>query len=308
MSGRLLGNIVAFLAMAAWATQFPLLAKLLETWDPVALSIARTLVPGLALLFVALLTGSLRYLRLCHSFDIVLIGGAGLGVATILFVIGQSLTHPVTASVIVSTLPLCSALIGFAAGEEKIGIKLSLAIVLALVGGAVCALAGQDARITFQGGELFILGSVFIFAWYTRASIKRLGDLPPVVQAGITMIPAGYVAYVVFALALPLGLAEIRFDAEPYSLMLLAWVCIASLGLSMALWFWASRELGVTVAGMHHNMVPFYVVVMSLFLDAEILPGHIAGAALVVAGAVLAQLPDFRRQRAVPPLPQEAWD
>ena len=109
MSGRLVGNIVAFLAMAAWATQFPLLAKLLETWDPLAMSIARTLIPGLALLFVALLMGSLRYLRLYHSFDVVLIGGAGLGVATILFVIGQSLTHPVTASVIVSALPLCSA-------------------------------------------------------------------------------------------------------------------------------------------------------------------------------------------------------
>ena len=74
--------------------------------------------------------------------------------------------------------------------------------------------------------ERFILGGVFIFAWYTRECLRRLSDLGPLAQAGITMLAAGYVSYVVFALALPLGLAEFRFDATPDALLLLAWVCI----------------------------------------------------------------------------------
>ncbi len=304
MAGRLIGNLVGFIAMAAWATQFPLLAKLLETWDPVFMSIARTVIPGVTLLLVALAIGGFANLRLHHSYDILLVGGAGLGVATIFFVVGQSMTHPVTASVLVSTLPLCSALIGFAAGEERLTFKLCISIALALGGGAICVMAGQDSALEFRGGEVFILAGVFIFAWYTRACLKRLSDLGPAVQAGITMIAAGYVAYVVFALALPLGLAEIRFDARPDALLMLGWVCIGSLALSMALWFWASRELGVTVAGMHHNMVPFYVVLMSAFFGAEILPGHIIGAVLVVSGAVLAQLPESRSRLA----PSEAGE
>lgn len=304
MAGRLIGNIVGFVAMAAWATQFPLLAKLLETWDPVLMSVARTVIPAVTLLLVALLAGAMATLRLNQSYDIVLVGGAGLGIATILFVVGQSMTHPVTASVVVSTLPLCSALLGFAAGEERFSFKLCVSIALALVGGAVCVMAGQETALELRGGEIFILGGVFIFAWYTRESLRRLSDLGPLAQAGITMLAAGYVAYVVFALALPFGLAEFRFNASPDALLMLAWVCVGSLALSMALWFWASRELGVTVAGMHHNMVPFYVVILSAFYGADILPGHIIGAALVVAGAVLAQLPDRKLQPAV----QESWD
>ncbi len=296
MSGRLTGNLIGFLAMAAWATQFPLLAKLLETWDPVLMAVARTLIPAVVLLAVAAATGALRGLSVHNAKDIMIVGGGGLGVATILFVVGQSMTHPITASVIVSTLPLCSALIGFASGEEKITLKLSAAIALALIGGAVCALAGDVSGIKFNGGELFILAGVFLFAWYTRESLRRFAGLAPTTQAGITMLAGGYVSFVIFALCLPLGFAEIRVDFAMQSLMLLAWVCIGSLALSMALWFWASRELGVTVAGMHHNMVPFYVVLMSAAFGSEVLPGHMIGAALVVSGAVLAQLPASRRR------------
>lgn len=304
MSGRFTGNLIGFLAMAAWATQFPLLAKLLESWDPVLMSVVRTLVPALALLLVAALSGTLRGLTLANSYDIVILGGAGLGAATILFVIGQSMTHPVTAAVIVSALPLCSAIVGFLSGEEKITWRLAAAIALALAGGAVCALAGKTETLEFSGGELFILAGVFLFAWYTRESLSRFAGLAPTTQAGITMLAAGYVSFVIFAFCLPLGLAEFRLDLTVDGLLLLAWVCLGSLALSMALWFWASRELGVTVAGMHHNMVPFYVVLMSAAFGAEVLAGHMIGAALVIAGAVLAQLPEQPRRAA----PSKAWD
>lgn len=296
MSGRLIGNVIGFVAMLAWATQFPLLAKLLETWDPVLMSVARTVIPAFALLLVAGAMGALRGITVNHAKDIMLVGGGGLGLATILFVVGQSVTHPITAAVFVSALPLCSALIGFAYGEEKITAKLAAAIALALVGGAVCALAGETGTVTFSGGELFILAGVFLFAWYTRESLHRFADLAPTAQAGITMLAAGYVSFVVFAVCLPLGFADFSADLTLNSLLLLAWVCIGSLALSMALWFWASRELGVTIAGMHHNMVPFYVVLMSTAFGAEVLPGHMIGAALVVSGAVLAQLPTHKRR------------
>ncbi|MEM8647887.1 MAG: DMT family transporter [Pseudomonadota bacterium] len=293
MSGRVTGNIIGFLAMAAWATQFPLLALLLESWDPVLMSVARTVIPALGLLLAAAAMGALKGLTLKSSYDIVFVGGVGLGLATLLFVIGQSMTHPITASVIVSTLPLCSAIVGFAAGTEKITIKLCAAIALALAGGAVCALAGQTGSVEFNGGEIFILAGVFLFAWYTRESLHRFANLAPTAQAGITMLAAGYVSFVIFAFCLPLGLAEVRLDLSANGLLILAWVCLGSLALSMALWFWASRELGVTVAGMHHNMVPFYVVLMTALFGAEVLPGHIVGAALVIAGAVLAQIPEI---------------
>ena len=62
-------------------------------------------------------------------------------------------------------------------------------------------------------------------------------------------------------------------------------------GISVVFWLWGARLLGVTIASMHQNLVPLYVVVMVLPLGGEVHGQHLIGGALVVAGAILAQLP-----------------
>ena len=56
--------------------------------------------------------------------------------------------------------------------------------------------------------------------------------------------------------------------------------------------------IGVTVTSMHHNMVPFYVIAMAALTGATVSREHVIGAVLVIAGAVLAQVPLTARARA----------
>ncbi|MGI9484160.1 MAG: DMT family transporter [Hyphomicrobiales bacterium] len=290
------GNLAAFFAMLTWATGFPLVSELLQTWDPMLMAVFRTLIPGLVLTIWAAMTGGLVYFHPSQIRSVYVIGGLGLGIGTLLFVYGQAHAHPVTAAVVVSTLPIASLLIGIVSREERLTMKLALALVLAVAGGTICAVAGNSAT---EGGatgigEFSILIAVFLFAWYTRASLKQLDGLSDAGLAGITMIASGVVASLFVSVFLALGIAELRYDFSGAIGPKLGFLLFFSIALSMFLWFWSSRVLGVTIAAFHHNLVPFYVVLIAAFFGAEILPGHILGAGLVFAGAVVAQTPGRR--------------
>ena len=101
------------------------------------------------------------------------------------------------------------------------------------------------------------------------------------------------------ALALPLGLVRARAALDPAHLAALLWMSMIAIGLSVPLWFAAARLLGITVAAIHTNLAPFYVMLIALAFGGAVAGQQLVGAALVVAGAVLAQLAGLRR-RALP--------
>ena len=49
-------------------------------------------------------------------------------------------------------------------------------------------------------------------------------------------------------------------------------------------------RIGVTVAAIHVNVVPFYVVLLMLWFGESLIIFQVVGAVLVAAGVVLAQL------------------
>ncbi|MEE9196240.1 MAG: hypothetical protein V3U44_10395, partial [Alphaproteobacteria bacterium] len=91
-------------------------------------------------------------------------------------------------------------------------------------------------------------------------------------------------------------------DLSPASLGLVLWLGVISNGLTMVLWMTASRLLGVTIAAIHLNGVPFYVILMALAVGGAIYTPQVWGACLVAAGALLAQWPARKRNPAAVPL------
>ena len=76
------GNLAAFFAMLTWATGFPLVSDLLQTWDPMLMAVFRTLIPGLVLTLWAAITGGLVNFHPSQIRSVYVIGGLGLGFAT----------------------------------------------------------------------------------------------------------------------------------------------------------------------------------------------------------------------------------
>lgn len=299
MNRRLTGNIMAFVAMIVWATQFPAMAHVMQNWQPLLMAPFRLGASALFLLTLVLLTGGAHQVRNANWRDVWILGGILLSASTLLFVWGQKYAHPVTAAIIISMMPIVSALLGFLQNRERLTIPLAIGIALAVIGGYITALApGQDwLSLGLEGGEVLLLGAILLFVIYTRETTTRLCNMSELAQAAFTLTCATVGSVLVAAFAVALGYATPEYDFSITSIAIIAWVGAISVGLSMVLWFASARRLGVTVTTMHHNLVPFYVMVMALFAGGEIFQTQAWGALLVCIGAVLAQVPIGRRAK-----------
>ena len=299
MNRRLAGNMMAFVAMIVWATQFPAMAHVMQSWHPLLMAPFRLGASALFLLALLLLTGGAHQVRNANWRDVWILGGVFLAASTLLFVWGQKYAHPVTAAIIISMMPIVSALIGYLQNRERLTIPLVIGIVLAVVGGYITALApGQGwLELGLQGGEILLFGAILLFVLYTRETTSRLSNMSELAQAAFTLTCATVGSVTIAVIAVTLGFATPEYDFSATSIAIIAWVGAMSVGLSMVLWFASARRLGVTVTTMHHNLVPFYVMVMALFAGGEIFQTQAWGAFLVCIGAVLAQVPIGRQDK-----------
>jgi drug/metabolite transporter (DMT)-like permease len=290
---RVSGNIIAFAAMFLWATQFPAMALIVGDWDPVLMAPFRAGSSGIFLLFVLLATGGAHHMARVPWLHVMWIGGIVLTGSTIFFIWGQKQTHPVTAAIIVSLMPLISAAIGYLTKRERLTVPIGLGIVLAVAGAYLTNLEPGAGLFGFvlQGGEPYMLASVILFVWYSRETAERLTGISETAQAGFTLAFACLGSTIVAVAAVGLGVVDPVYDLSLKSVGIIAWCGAIAIGLAMALWFAAIKRIGVTVTTMHHNLVPFYVIVFASLGGGAVYGTQAWGAFLVFLGAALAQLP-----------------
>lgn len=296
MSTRLLGNLITLAGMCLWSTSFIAIELLLESWHPLLLAPVRLAMAALTLLLFLFAAGRGAELRGVAWGTVFRIGAFGLGISTVCLIVGQSYSDPVTVAIITTGNPLVAAGMGLLAGDERPSRKILAGICLAVAGGLLATLAAAGQGPGFQGGELLVLVSTVLFIWFSRNSVRRLAGLGAIAKAALTLGSAALVVTPLVALAAALGLAELRYDLTPRSLGLIAWMGAVAVGLSMVCWLTGCRLLGsVTIASIHQNTVPFWVMLGALLVGGQLYQGHVWGALLVIAGALLAQAPLRRR-------------
>ncbi|ETW98709.1 MAG: hypothetical protein ETSY1_17645 [Candidatus Entotheonella factor] len=277
--------------MLLWATGFPVIDRLLHDWDPLLLVLIRLGLAGVVLaLFQPLMRTAYNWRTLPWR-QVLWIGGAGLGGSALCLVWSQKYADPVTIAVLATTIPLVSAIMGALAGEERLSPRLLLAIACAMAGGMLTSLDFSGQTVGFRGGEVLALLSVVLWTWYSRASVAQLDQMPAYPKAVVTLLAGALVLLPLVLGGAMSGALALRYALTPYHLGLLAWMAIASVGLSMVFWLAGAKHLGVTIASMHQNAVPFYVLLFALLAGASVQAAQVLGALLVVCGAVLAQLP-----------------
>ena len=222
----------------------------------------------------------------------------------VLFFIGLSRSSAAHAALLYGLTPALVLLIGRARGTERLtrtragGIAAAFAgVVLVLAGPALFPgelpapepegfRARQVAGSSPLRGDLIILVAVVAWAFYTAYSrdvIQRLGT----VRATAGRLGLGALVYAPFALP-----ASVRVDytAVPVHVWLgLAWLAIASSTLSYLAWYYAIRRLDPSRVAIFNNLQPIGTALVAWALGAPPHPTLFAGAALVVAGVLLAQ-------------------
>ncbi|MGF7158937.1 drug/metabolite transporter (DMT)-like permease [Rhodoligotrophos appendicifer] len=293
MSPRLLGNLAGVTGMLVWTTSLPATAEVLKTWHPLLVVPARMFCGTLFLFaMLALRERQPDYTR--PSIWGITIAGAYLAISTILLVVGQSLASPVSVGIIIAAMPAVSAVIGLFTGAEHPNAQIVTGILLACIGGAVTTLgAGND--LGAQGaaiglGEILVLLSTVFFILFTRTSIIRLPDMSDLARAATTIAVATVMTAIVAAVIAATGILQLPYELGGMQIGLIVWLGIGTMGISLAFWVTACRLLGVTVASMHNNLVPFYAILFSLILGHAVSPAQLVGGLLVISGAILAQL------------------
>lgn len=284
------GNLASAASMLCWATVFPVMELLLRSWDPFLLAAARLSVAAGFAFALVLLIGRPGELKDAPWAAILPIGGLGLGSGVVLLTLAQAHADLVIVAIIDTAVPLVSAIFGVLRGQERIGPRLATAILLAVAGGVI-ATGAFSASVSFRGGEVLAMISVVLWTWYSRASVDRLAGLSDLTKTAANMLAGSAVVLPLAVAAAALGIVPTKLDFGSASLGQLAWLGGVAVCLSMLLWLKAARLIGVTIAAMHQNMVPFYVMAMALAIGGRVETAQLVGGLLVVSGAVLAQWP-----------------
>jgi drug/metabolite transporter (DMT)-like permease len=217
------------------------------------------------------------------------VGVVVMGLGAILVAIALQQTDPVTVAIITAMMPLVGIGLECLLDGRRLTGTLVAGLALSLLGGLV-ALDLAAATPALGLGALAAFGSVLAFTWGSRASVVSFPDLTPLGRTAITVAGAGIG---MAALALVLGFS----GAAPVDWPALGWpefwalilASIGSVAISQTLWIVSVGRLGIGIASLHMNAVPFYVMIFAFALGGAWSWRQAAGAAIVVLGVMLAQ-------------------
>ncbi len=288
--GVIVSNFTCFSAMVMWSFAFPIAEFMLASWGTVALVLARQLIGVSALFACWLWIDGQAKIRSADWIGGMRIGGTGFGIGSITFLVGQNMSDAVTPAIAASMMPIVGALLEVSLDGRRLRPRLVLGILLALSGGLIATGARFDEG-NFGWGSLLCLFAVFLFAWATRATNQNFRGLSFVGKTTITLSGSLVVVLVIFLLMLLLGVPGTTIGIlDTQHLMLLVFTSVASLALAQFMWIRGAAGLGILLASLHMNAVPFYVmVIVVMFLGESWNWSQAAGAALVAVGVLLAQ-------------------
>ncbi|NAZ36761.1 DMT family transporter [Rubellimicrobium sp. CFH 75288] len=283
------GNLLAVGSMLVWAVGFPAVEALLDRWDPLAL-VAGRFVMALLLLgpLLLLLEGVPRAMPWGRA---ALFGAVGLAGGSVLLILAQRATDPVTVAVIASIAPVAAALVEWAEERRRLSGFFLLGLGASVTGGVVAA-AGSPAT----GGDLILggllaAGSCLVFSWGSYHTVRSLPGQSALAQGVATMLGGLLAAVMAWGFAAAGGWATPwpAGGMEGRDLALLAIYGLGGLAASQLLFILAIRRIGVALASLHINGAPFYVMLVMLALGGTWSWPQAAGAAIVALGVAVAQ-------------------
>jgi drug/metabolite transporter (DMT)-like permease len=215
---------------------------------------------------------------------------------------GLETTSAVNVGLLNSSIPVLILLIGALFFARPVARREVAGIALSLLGVAMLLFQGSLERVlalSLNRGDLFAFGGMLTWAWYTLLLPRR--PALPLLAFVFCMSAIGV------ALGAPAVLAEVTLDRPPRldGAALLGIALIAAgptLGGTLAYSYGAERVGAVQAGVFVHFMPVFATLFATMFLNESVRAYHLAGFALVLAGALLA-LDSSRLLSSRPPRP-----
>lgn len=282
-------NVICIAAVALFATGFPAADVLLKTWGPISLITARIMLAcALMVPLWLIIDGRAQVINAPWSRALA-IGAISFGSGTILLLVVQDMTDPVSAALIAATMPISAVVLEMMFDGRRLTRNFAGGALLVLIGGFLAT--GAELRSGTFGAAILLGGIASVmFAWGSRKTVKSLPEMTSLGQATSTFVGAMIFCVAVFALFKVMGWEGTQsapLGLWGWSMMLTyAWGAMA---LSQAFWILGVSRLGIGIASFHLNAAPFYVMLILLAAGGDWDWGRALGAALLGVGVVLAQ-------------------
>ena len=281
-------TLIAFPAMifvgASCGANVPVSKVMLAHFDLIPMSAIRTAVAGVALGLLLLVVEGAKALRIDLGFRRFALLGLMMGGFFAVYTLGLQFSNPITAATVAVAGPLVSAVTVRLVTGLRFDPGFPVALALTLLGGAILVsstLVGSSGPVTFGGGEIVVLLSNSIWTLYSlkaQAWFDRASQLHRAYVASLSAFG--------WATMLSVALIALGWSRSPLAVTDgWAWtqlVGIALLASSLGSYFWniGASRLGVAVASLWVNLVPFFAVLWSMAY------GFIPNAYQIVGGLV----------------------
>lgn len=284
---------IIILAVLVWGANFAVVKAALAVMPPHVFNFLRLVVSAMVLSLVhgheqrtqeAPFFEPLR----THTKEIVLLGLLGYGLYQIFFITGLDRSTAGNSALIMSSIPLWTALISRLFRLEILSRLAWIGLLISLTGTIVVVTAGT-ATVRFSettlAGNLLILGAALSWGTYTAFNKPVLQTLSPI---GLTLLGLLVSLPLLLAIALP------YFDSVEWQRIdYRVWIAILysgglSTGLATAWWSVSIRAVGSSKTAIYNNIVPLVAVVSGFwFLGEPITSIQIAGGGLIIAGVLI---------------------
>lgn len=206
---------------------------------------------------------------------------------------GMQYVSSTLGSLVISTIPIFSALGAWLFLKEKVSVSLILGLVVSTGGVAVMSLGSNDFSATLKG-ILFLMIAVFAGMFYgitVRSLTLRYKALTIVAWQSFFGLIYFSPLFLVFN-----GSHFFSMQHDPLGLLTIAAMSIfASVGAFM-LYTGVIRDLGVIKSNVFTNLIPVFTVVLAyLFLGDRLNAIAAIGLTLTILGLLLSQFKDLKR-------------
>ena len=299
--GHLLGAFAAMIFVgASWGANVPVTKVMLAHFDLIPMSAIRTAAASVILGALLLLVEGVGALRIDLGFRRFALLGLMMGGFFTIYTLGLQFSNPITAATVAVAGPLVSAVTVRLVTGFRFDAGFPVALALTLLGGAILAAPSLlgSGPVSFGGGEILVLLSNALWtlyslkaqAWFDRASQLHRAYVASVSAMGWMIL----VSVVLVALGWsrsPLAVTDVWAWAQ------LLGVALFASGLGGYFWNIGASRLGVAVASLWVNLVPFFAVLWSMAYGFVPNAYQIVGGLVALSGVVYMQ---WRRLRTAP--------
>jgi drug/metabolite transporter (DMT)-like permease len=299
---HLLGAFAAMLFVgASWGANVPVTKVMLSYFDLMPMMALRTISATLALGVLLWLAEGGRALLVDIGARRFLLLGLMIASFFTFYALGLRYSNPITVAAVQVAGPLVSAATVRVATGLRFDPGFGAALVLTLLGGLILAASSLSGsgHVTFGGGEFLVLSTNVLWTLYSiKAQVwfaDRASQLHRAYVASLSamawLILVSLAAIALLGAQSPLGVG----DGWVWTQLL--GVAMLASGLGSYAWNIGASRLGVAVASLWVNLVPFFAVLWSMAYGFMPNVYQIAGGLVALSGVVYMQWRKLRATR-----------